>query len=156
MNAAQINRMVDAFLQWKFPADFQPDGGISFKPFGSVEGQFWPTGTNLLTAGQARDMIVQITKHIDDLEPAPTPAPSLIPPYQQGLVQGAKMTDVECLRFYNGIRAACSLNGGIPAPGYCSDPKEARKRLPEAMDILAGAGMVATVGYAGTPIIKPH
>ncbi len=44
--------MVDRFLCWKLPKDFSPDGGISFK-----EGAWWPTGTNLLHAGQAKEML---------------------------------------------------------------------------------------------------
>jgi hypothetical protein len=49
-----IGEMVNRFLGWKLPQDFCPDAGISFNapqpPFG------WPTGTNLLHAGQAKEM----------------------------------------------------------------------------------------------------
>ena len=31
MNDEQIKAMVLRFLQWRLPADFAPDGGISFK-----------------------------------------------------------------------------------------------------------------------------
>jgi hypothetical protein len=44
--------MVDRFLGWKLPKDFAPDGGISFK-----ESAWWPVGTNLLTADQAKEML---------------------------------------------------------------------------------------------------
>ena len=44
--------MVDRFLGWKLPKDFAPDGGISFK-----ESAWWPSGTNLLHAGQAKEML---------------------------------------------------------------------------------------------------
>ena len=47
-----IKNMVDRFLCWKLPKDFAPDCGISFK-----ESAGWPTGTNLLHAGQAKEMI---------------------------------------------------------------------------------------------------
>lgn len=47
-----IKNMVDRFLCWKLPRDFAPDCGISFE-----EGAWWPTGTNLLHAGQAKEMI---------------------------------------------------------------------------------------------------
>jgi hypothetical protein len=62
MTDEQIKYMVDRFLSWKFPEDFDPDGGISFKKI-SNEGTHWPyknhpTGTNLLTADQARQMIL--------------------------------------------------------------------------------------------------
>jgi hypothetical protein len=44
--------MVDRFLGWKLPKDFDPDAGISFE-----EGALWPSGTNLLHAGQAKEML---------------------------------------------------------------------------------------------------
>jgi len=49
------DRMVDLFLSWRLPSDFQPDGGISFTSRPIHES--WPTGTNLFTATQARGMI---------------------------------------------------------------------------------------------------
>jgi len=52
-----MNAMVDRFLGWKLPKDFYPDAGIKFTP--PVEGSpehFWPIGTNLFTAEQARQM----------------------------------------------------------------------------------------------------
>lgn len=57
----RIKRMVDRFLQWRLPADFNPDGGISYKPFINqstkqpYEGV--PVGTNLFTATQATAMV---------------------------------------------------------------------------------------------------
>ncbi len=47
--------MVGRFLGWKLPKDFSPDGGISFS-----ESAWWPSGTNLLHAGQAKQML----KHV--------------------------------------------------------------------------------------------
>lgn len=47
----RVKHMVDRFLQWKLPADFNPDGGIEFKKTGE------PVGTNLLTATQAEAMV---------------------------------------------------------------------------------------------------
>ena len=57
------DEMVSRFLRWQFPDDFRPDGGISFDPV--VNGKhrkdagpgWWPTGTNLLHAGQAKAML---------------------------------------------------------------------------------------------------
>lgn len=46
-----IDKMVDRFLGWKLPKEFAPDGGISFE-----EKAWWPIGTNLLTADQAKQM----------------------------------------------------------------------------------------------------
>jgi hypothetical protein len=54
MTNEQIKQMVDRFLSWKLPADFNPDGGVSFK---NVFAQHWPVGTNLLTAVQAEEMV---------------------------------------------------------------------------------------------------
>lgn len=44
--------MVGRFLSWTLPKDFAPDGGISFN-----ESAWWPSGTNLLHAGQAKEML---------------------------------------------------------------------------------------------------
>ena len=49
------NDMVGRFLAWKLPKDFAPDGGISFK-----ESAWWPSGTNLLHAGQAKEMLEHV------------------------------------------------------------------------------------------------
>ena len=57
----QIKRMVDRFLAWKLPENFNPDGGISFKKTvnenTSHERKNDPTGTNLLDALQAEEMV---------------------------------------------------------------------------------------------------
>jgi hypothetical protein len=51
--------MVDRFLCWKLPADFRPDGGVSFAPCHKTPSSpDWPVGTNLLTAAQAESMLV--------------------------------------------------------------------------------------------------
>lgn len=55
-----VNRMVDRFLGWRLPETFHPDCGISFEPVSSkgteYEGKHEPTGTNLFTAQEAREM----------------------------------------------------------------------------------------------------
>lgn len=53
-----LQAMVDRFLGWKLPVDFWPDAGISFAPHASQthDSPYWPTGTNLLHAGQALEM----------------------------------------------------------------------------------------------------
>lgn len=54
----QVNEIVSKFLSWKLPDDFQPDAGIAFsKPESKA---WWPTGTNLMNANQAKEMV----KHI--------------------------------------------------------------------------------------------
>lgn len=60
MSKTQIEKMVDRFLGWKLPKDFCPDAGISFKPTkpdGYDLPGWWPAGTNLLTADQAKEMV---------------------------------------------------------------------------------------------------
>ena len=58
-----VREMVNRFLCWKLPKDFNPDGGISFTPTRPHEGDefdnlwWWPSGTNLFNAEQAREMI---------------------------------------------------------------------------------------------------
>lgn len=61
MNEEQINHMVQRFLSWRLPYDFQPDAGISFKPdFNEHTAhpmKHEPSGTNLFNADQARRMV---------------------------------------------------------------------------------------------------
>jgi len=62
MTDEQIKQMVNRFLSWKLPEDFIPDGGIKYeKP---NDPRFQPTGTNLLTATQAEEMIRYITAQL--------------------------------------------------------------------------------------------
>lgn len=65
MTKTLIDKMVDQFLGWKLPKDFCPDAGISFNPTKPYEGDelgnsWWPVGTNLMTAEQARVMITHM------------------------------------------------------------------------------------------------
>ena len=61
MTDKQIQHMVDRFLSWRLPDDFNPDGGVNFQRFGNpgTEHQYVnsPTGTNLFDAKQAEAMI---------------------------------------------------------------------------------------------------
>ncbi len=52
--APDVKALVDRFLGWKLPRDFSPDCGISFTP--PVNPEWGPSGTNLLSADQARQM----------------------------------------------------------------------------------------------------
>ena len=53
-----VKKMVDRFLGWKLPEDFNPDGGISFeKTSGIYRYERIPVGTNLFTATQAEEMV---------------------------------------------------------------------------------------------------
>lgn len=56
-----IKKAVDRFLCWQLPRDFHPDNFIHFDKYlreshGGESANPWPTGTNLLTADQARAM----------------------------------------------------------------------------------------------------
>jgi hypothetical protein len=61
MRADQIKYMVNRFLGWKLPDNFNPDGGISFnKTFNEHTThpmKHEPTGTNLLDFTQAEEMV---------------------------------------------------------------------------------------------------
>ena len=50
------DEMVNRFLSWNLPQDFNPDGGIAFE-CGTGP---WPSGTNLLNAHQAREMLEHV------------------------------------------------------------------------------------------------
>lgn len=75
MNDAQIKHMVDRFLSWKLPANFNPDGGVAFSPVGNAgtphEYRNEPSGTNLFDAVQAEAMI----RHLLEGLPAGGPKP---------------------------------------------------------------------------------
>ena len=58
-NDELIKYLVDRFLCWKLPKDFNPDCGISFDGRKDDEWNInkqWPVGTNLFTASQAKSM----------------------------------------------------------------------------------------------------
>lgn len=58
MNEKQIRHMVDRFLAWNLPQNFNPDGGVSFDGGVSVAPRgSWPTGTNLFDATQSEAMV---------------------------------------------------------------------------------------------------
>lgn len=61
MTDEQIKHMVDRFLCWKLPANFNPDAGISFKATFNEHTdhpmRHEPTGTNLFDAVQADAMV---------------------------------------------------------------------------------------------------
>ena len=64
MDKKPIDVMVDRFLGWKLPEDFNPDGGISFKRTYNdhlpMPMKNEPIGTNLLTAIQAKAMLMYV------------------------------------------------------------------------------------------------
>lgn len=77
LSDAQIKYMVERFLHWILPYDFNPDGGISFDPILNEHTDYptrrEPSGTNLFDATQAEAMI----RYMIEGMPAPTaPAPT--------------------------------------------------------------------------------
>jgi len=73
------DEMVNRFLSWKLPDDFNPDGGISFsRTVGTMDGvrdraemgpAWWPVGTNLLSAEQAKEMLSHVLATTTDHHP---------------------------------------------------------------------------------------
>lgn len=61
MEDDQIKYMVDRFLGWTLPENFNPDGGVSFKKSRNEHTAYpeknQPVGTNLLDAVQAEEMV---------------------------------------------------------------------------------------------------
>lgn len=79
MNEHQVKHMVGRFLGWQLPDNFNPDGGVSFRPIGNEgtphEYRRTPSGTNLLDAVQAETMVrhmiegMPVELEADDLSP---------------------------------------------------------------------------------------
>ncbi len=66
LNDDQINDMVSRFLSWQLPKNFAPDGGISFQReyqgFDNYTYPNKPTGTNLFTFEQAKEMVLHMVE----------------------------------------------------------------------------------------------
>ena len=73
--------------------------------------------------------------------------------YKHGLAKGVVMSDDEVLRFVNGMYAALWTTK-LTSVTRVTDAKIARQMITSTMDHLAKEGMIATVGYMGTPIIN--
>lgn len=61
MTEDQIKHMVDRFLGWKLPENFNPDGGVTFTQFSNPGTPYQyknePSGTNVFDAQQATAMV---------------------------------------------------------------------------------------------------
>ena len=89
-----IAEMVNRFLCWPLPKDFCPDGGVKFeRKVGTLEGErdradmgpgWWPIGTNLFTADQAKAMFEHA---LAGTHPAPAAEPQGIPTDSQKAAQ---------------------------------------------------------------------
>ncbi len=60
MGSTIIDKLVTRFLSWKLPKDFNPDGGVKFYGTYEYTSPYWPVGTNLFTAIQAREMLIHV------------------------------------------------------------------------------------------------
>jgi NTP pyrophosphatase (non-canonical NTP hydrolase) len=76
----QLRQMVNRFLGWKLPRTFSPDAGIKFTPSNGMTREeaydkpgWWPIGTNLLTADEARAMLEYVLAHDQDRAAMNTP-----------------------------------------------------------------------------------
>lgn len=71
----QIEYMVNRFLGWRLPNNFNPDGGIRFEPMGNPGTvhayKNEPTGTNLLDAEQADAMVRYMIEGLPQAEDDP-------------------------------------------------------------------------------------
>ena len=66
------DKLANRFLSWSLPKDFAPDGYVSFdKAAASAAKSHWPTGTNLLHAGQAAEMFEHCLQLWQPIETAP-------------------------------------------------------------------------------------
>jgi hypothetical protein len=68
MTEAQIKYMVDRFLGWHLPKNFNPDGGISAARPNYGPGVEWtPSGTNLFDATQTDAMVRHMIEGMPEL-----------------------------------------------------------------------------------------
>ena len=69
MTEAQIKYMVNRFLSWKLPDNFNPDAGINFKAIFNEHTahpmKHEPSGTNLFDATQADAMVRHMIEGLD-------------------------------------------------------------------------------------------
>lgn len=69
---AVTDEMVSRFLGWKLPQDFYPDCYVTFdREKASASQASWPSGTNLLHAGQARAMLEHVLAATSAIDAAP-------------------------------------------------------------------------------------
>jgi hypothetical protein len=63
LSADQVEYLVQRFLTWKLPPNFNPDGGISASRPNYGPNVAWePTGTNLLDYEQAKAMVMHMAE----------------------------------------------------------------------------------------------
>jgi hypothetical protein len=108
--AAQLDAMVDRFLTWRLPDDFYPDCGISFTKLNHPNS--WPVGTNLLTAEQAKAMLLHVLG-------APSGGPELLECCAKALAAWEGTGPAIVL---DELRAAIAKATGAAAPPQPAEP----------------------------------
>jgi hypothetical protein len=79
--------------------------------------------------------------------------------YMGGVARGVQMSDLEVMRYYNGITTMLNVAfwqaKGQERWSLTENVSIARKGLGERIDALAKLGMVAFIGYGGAPEFRP-
>ena len=133
MTEDQIKHMVDRFLGWKLPENFQPDGGIIFQKHGNPgtphEYNNEPTGTNVIDATQADAMV-------------------------RYMIEGMPMTTVDELRkeaLPTGVYWSCEAGNFYDAKtnvgmglAFYREWKDSKDRFPEVATTSAGLDLYLT------------
>lgn len=127
----QIRIAVDRFLGWQLPKDFSPDAGVQFKPNGAHGTHWWPIGTNILSADQAREMFEQCLPR----------EPVKVSLANQELIKRAigYLTEVECLDYSFIVTEA---HGGVVLQACYPDPDVYKK--------------TAAIQYTRKWLLSPH
>lgn len=96
----QIRHMVDRFLGWRVPSNFNPDAGITYTPARQLPGiDRRPSGTNLLDATQAEAMLRYIVDGM--LSPHSRPESAATPPTDEQTADDLGHIEV----WYRGFKA---------------------------------------------------
>jgi hypothetical protein len=127
----QIDAIVSRFLAWKLPKTFSPDCWISFSlPKENYDKPgFWPVGTNLLTADEARAML----EHVLDV--------TFIPDWS--LLEATQASLREHMALARGLRDALQAIAGMDPSGQRADDLgRAARAARDALDAI-GVGVDA-------------
>lgn len=134
----QVKHMVDRFLGWKLPENFNPDGGISFqKSINEHPMKNAPTGTNLLDAIQAEAMVRYMIEGLQ-IAPSAPESPSL-PVGVEGVAKAlgdliARLDYVHADERYMAVWIMYAIHGGkYIGPKYDQELEAAR-------NVLTGCG----------------
>ena len=144
-----IDNAVNRFLAWPIPEDFSPDGGVNIdRRAGTL------TGTNLLHAGQAREMFEHCLG-VNAASPMPAIGADLPPHQQRVLAEKAELDErrAKLAAFTNG-----PIFGDLPEPERLH-LNEQQRVMAEYSSILGARiamfGVKAAEEPAAAPITLP-